>query len=200
MVHISPQVAGRVARVLVKDNQEVAAGQPLLDLEPADFAARLDQARANQKSAAGTLAQARDLLQLCKAQRKATESRKVQRRDNAVNPAPTTACNEVEGAGKKLGSTGVVEGCTPAFPSRVFGQRLVAGSDRWIISNHFEYGSDPICGWRQSLRWGSVYVGKNGRAATTPVQPQGGEVLVITKIGIQRGRRHLPTRPAILDL
>jgi membrane fusion protein (multidrug efflux system) len=59
MVQISTQVAGRVARVLVRDNQKVAAGQPLLEIDPADFKAKLDQALANQQSAAGTLAQAR---------------------------------------------------------------------------------------------------------------------------------------------
>ncbi len=59
MVQIAPQVAGRVARVLVDDNQLVAAGQPILEIDPADFRARLDQAVANEASAAGSLAQAK---------------------------------------------------------------------------------------------------------------------------------------------
>jgi membrane fusion protein, multidrug efflux system len=62
MVQVSSQVAGRVARVLVTDNQEVHAGQPLVELDPADLRARLDQALANRQSAAGTLAQAKAQL------------------------------------------------------------------------------------------------------------------------------------------
>jgi membrane fusion protein (multidrug efflux system) len=69
MVQISPQVAGRVARVLITDNQQVRAGQPLLDIDPADFQARLDQATANQQSAAGMLAQARAQLAVARANR-----------------------------------------------------------------------------------------------------------------------------------
>ena len=60
-VQVSPQVAGRVLRVLVDDNQEVHAGQPLVEIDPADFKARLDQAVANQQSAAG-LSQSRQIV------------------------------------------------------------------------------------------------------------------------------------------
>jgi membrane fusion protein, multidrug efflux system len=62
VVQISPQVAGRVQTVLVDDNQEVRAGQPLVEIDPADFQARLDQALANQQSAGGQLAQAKAQL------------------------------------------------------------------------------------------------------------------------------------------
>src|SRR5215472_12191963 len=67
MVQVSPQVAGRVARVLVNDNQEVRAGQPLVDIDPADFQAKLDQALANQQSAQGQLVQAQAQLPLTQA-------------------------------------------------------------------------------------------------------------------------------------
>ena len=43
---VSPRVAGRVARVLVNDNQDVAAGQVLLELDPAGLQNQLDEARA----------------------------------------------------------------------------------------------------------------------------------------------------------
>src|SRR5215469_3015638 len=59
VVKIAPQVAGRVARVLVDDNQIVAAGAPMIEIDPADFQAKLDQALANQASARAALAQAR---------------------------------------------------------------------------------------------------------------------------------------------
>jgi membrane fusion protein, multidrug efflux system len=59
MTLIAPQVAGRVARLLVEDNQKVAAGQLLVELDPAYFQAQLDQAAGNRLGAAGSLAQAK---------------------------------------------------------------------------------------------------------------------------------------------
>jgi membrane fusion protein (multidrug efflux system) len=59
VVRVAPQVAGRVARVLVADNQEVAAGQVLVELDAAVLQARLDQAVADRAAAAGGLAQAK---------------------------------------------------------------------------------------------------------------------------------------------
>lgn len=46
-VIISPQIAGMVARVLVDDNQSVAAGQVLVEIDPGEVRARLAQAEAN---------------------------------------------------------------------------------------------------------------------------------------------------------
>jgi membrane fusion protein, multidrug efflux system len=46
IVSISPRVSGHVARVHVTDNQQVAAGDLLVELDPGDFQARLDAARA----------------------------------------------------------------------------------------------------------------------------------------------------------
>jgi membrane fusion protein, multidrug efflux system len=59
VVHVAPQVAGRVARVFVNDNERVRAGQEILDIDPAPFQAKLDQAAAAQESAAGSLAQSK---------------------------------------------------------------------------------------------------------------------------------------------
>jgi len=67
MVQVSPQVAGRVSAVPVHDNQEVQAGRPLVELDPADIQAKLDQVVANQESAAGQLAQARAQLAVAQA-------------------------------------------------------------------------------------------------------------------------------------
>jgi membrane fusion protein (multidrug efflux system) len=66
-VQVSAQVAGRVKAVLVADNQEVRAGQPLVELDPADFQAALSQALANQESAQGQLAQAKAQLPVAQA-------------------------------------------------------------------------------------------------------------------------------------
>jgi membrane fusion protein (multidrug efflux system) len=46
IVAISPRVAGHVAKIWVTDNQKVAAGDLLLELDPRDFQARLDAAQA----------------------------------------------------------------------------------------------------------------------------------------------------------
>src|SRR5262249_37229173 len=56
IVLIAPQVAGRVARVAVGDNERVVAGQLLVALDPAEYRAKLDQAAANRAAAAGGLA------------------------------------------------------------------------------------------------------------------------------------------------
>lgn len=58
---IAPQVSGRVARLLVQDNQDVKKGDVLLEIDPRDYEARLAQARA-------TLAAARSQLEQAKAQ------------------------------------------------------------------------------------------------------------------------------------
>jgi membrane fusion protein (multidrug efflux system) len=67
IVHVSPQIAGRVAKVLVDDNQVVQAGQVLMEIDPADAAAKLAQAQASAVSAAGKLAQAQAQSQVAQA-------------------------------------------------------------------------------------------------------------------------------------
>jgi membrane fusion protein (multidrug efflux system) len=59
IVHVSPQIAGRVQRVHVSDNMRVRAGQLLIEIDPADANARLDQALAQKAQAEAQLAQAR---------------------------------------------------------------------------------------------------------------------------------------------
>ena len=66
-VQVSAQVAGRVKTVLANDNQEVRAGQPLVELDPADFQAALSQALANRESAQGQVAQAKAQLPVAQA-------------------------------------------------------------------------------------------------------------------------------------
>jgi HlyD family secretion protein len=50
-VHLAFQTGGRVLGVLVREGQSVTKGQVLTELEPAEFVARLDQARANAERA-----------------------------------------------------------------------------------------------------------------------------------------------------
>jgi membrane fusion protein, multidrug efflux system len=55
---VAPQVAGQVTKLLFADNDHVAAGQTLVLIDPRDFQAKLDQARAQQASAEASLSQA----------------------------------------------------------------------------------------------------------------------------------------------
>ncbi len=45
IVPVSAQVGGKVVRLLVADNQEVAQGQPLLEIEPSDYQLAMDARR-----------------------------------------------------------------------------------------------------------------------------------------------------------
>ena len=51
IVQVSPKVSGYIAKVYVKDNQEVKAGDLLAEVDPSDFQVRVDQARASLDSA-----------------------------------------------------------------------------------------------------------------------------------------------------
>jgi membrane fusion protein, multidrug efflux system len=59
---VSAQVSARVDRLLVEDNQEVKAGQVLLELDPRDYQARVDQARATLGQAQAAVLQAQSQL------------------------------------------------------------------------------------------------------------------------------------------
>jgi membrane fusion protein (multidrug efflux system) len=82
---VSSQVPGRVARVLVNDNADVHAGDVLVELDPADFNARLEQARA-------ALAQAQAQVAQAEAQRAIREA-EVEQARAAENAAATGAAN-----------------------------------------------------------------------------------------------------------
>jgi membrane fusion protein (multidrug efflux system) len=58
VVPVASQVAGRVERLLVDDNQEVKNGDTLVKIDPRDYQAALDQAQAALKTAEGRLEQA----------------------------------------------------------------------------------------------------------------------------------------------
>jgi membrane fusion protein (multidrug efflux system) len=58
IAHISPQIAGRVSRVLVNDDERVQAGQLLAEIDPAESQSRLAQAEAAASQAEAQLAQA----------------------------------------------------------------------------------------------------------------------------------------------
>jgi len=70
---IASQVPGRVAQLLVQDNQEVKQGDLLLQIDPRDYEAKLAQAQANLTAARSQLEQANS--QFTAAQASAQEAR-----------------------------------------------------------------------------------------------------------------------------
>ena len=59
---IAPKVRGLVARILVSHNQAVRRGDPLVQIDPEEFAARVEAAQADVQTAAAGLAAARAAL------------------------------------------------------------------------------------------------------------------------------------------
>ena len=74
LVRVAPRISGRVGRVLVDDNQVVRAGQKLIEIDPRDQQAQLDQARANAAQADAQIAQAQAQLVQIGAQVKVAEA------------------------------------------------------------------------------------------------------------------------------
>jgi membrane fusion protein, multidrug efflux system len=71
-VTLSPQVGGRVLRLLVTDNQRVKRSDLLLEIDPSDYQAALANATANLDGALASAAQARANLDLTKASTQAS--------------------------------------------------------------------------------------------------------------------------------
>jgi membrane fusion protein (multidrug efflux system) len=54
---VAPKVQGLIARILVRDNQSVKAGQPLIQIDPEDYKQAVDSAAADVASAQAALAE-----------------------------------------------------------------------------------------------------------------------------------------------
>ncbi len=87
LVRVAPRIAGRVDAVLVEDNQQVKAGQPLLRIDPRDYQARLDQAQATRAQADAQIAQAQAQLVQIGAQVEVNEANVRQAQAAAVSNA-----------------------------------------------------------------------------------------------------------------
>ena len=98
---VSPRVAGQVLRVRVEDNQVVDAGEVLVELDPADYAAKLDAARADLAAARAAADGARSTLTLTE---KAAPANLVQARGGliAATFSLTSAEAEIEQARAEL--------------------------------------------------------------------------------------------------
>lgn len=88
---VSPKISGYVAKVLVADNQDVAAGQPLVEIDPVDVQDRLLQTNAQAAKAGAAIEQ-------IKAQIAAQQAQLVQARaqSDAANAADRFALAEVQ--------------------------------------------------------------------------------------------------------
>jgi membrane fusion protein (multidrug efflux system) len=95
---IAPQVSGRVDRVLVNDNQYVQAGELLVQIDPSDLQAKLEQQRADLASANGRLAQA-------KAQSTADKARIEQEKANII--AAEAEAKRAEADSKRYDAVGI---------------------------------------------------------------------------------------------
>jgi membrane fusion protein (multidrug efflux system) len=58
LIRLAPQISGRVQTVLVEDNQRVAAGQPVIEIDPRDQQAKVSQEQAQRAQADAQIAQA----------------------------------------------------------------------------------------------------------------------------------------------
>jgi membrane fusion protein, multidrug efflux system len=68
LVFLSPRVAGQVSEVLVDENTHVVEGQTLVQLDPADFEARVARARADVEAARNRIAQSHAAAEAASAQ------------------------------------------------------------------------------------------------------------------------------------
>ncbi len=59
---VSSQISGRVQAILVRDNELVSAGQPLVTIDPRDMEVRVDQSTANLAQSKAQLSQAQATL------------------------------------------------------------------------------------------------------------------------------------------
>src|ERR1700677_1114814 len=84
---VSPQVSGRVLHVLVKDYQDVTAGDVLIEIDPADYQNRLDQAMAGLAQAQAQVTQAESQVGVYDAQIEQAEANLVVAQVTATNAA-----------------------------------------------------------------------------------------------------------------
>jgi membrane fusion protein, multidrug efflux system len=175
VVRVAPQVSGVVAHVYVKDDDKVAAGDPLFDLDPSLYDAALRNARAQFDAAAAAAGTAGDALKgaatkleekraaLDSAMAKYREAKDQQKEGEAPSPALTEALKawhdavtDFDGAqadfdtqqDKKLTVT------TPTVKLRAASAALDKATHERVRT----YVTAPGSGWisKMSLRRGSI--------------------------------------------
>lgn len=76
ITRVSPRVSGQVARVAVVDNQDVKAGDVLVELDRTDYEADLRSMRSKQAAAAADLAKSRSGLKVSRAKLEAAQAQR----------------------------------------------------------------------------------------------------------------------------
>ncbi|MBV8392733.1 MAG: HlyD family secretion protein, partial [Alphaproteobacteria bacterium] len=93
IVHLSPQVAGRVSQVVVNDNQLVHKGDPLVEIDPVDMQAKLAQVEAQAAQAEKQYQQALAVEKGAEAQAE-NAARDVERYQTLVRTAPQAVAQQ----------------------------------------------------------------------------------------------------------
>jgi membrane fusion protein (multidrug efflux system) len=72
LTQVSAQIAGRIQRVMVSDNQDVSAGEVIAEIDPMDFVTRVERAKAALAAAQARVATAQTAVALTRASTEAT--------------------------------------------------------------------------------------------------------------------------------
>jgi membrane fusion protein (multidrug efflux system) len=108
IVHVAPQVAGRVLQVLVTADQPVQAGDLLVEIDPVDFALELVQAGSSAAEARGRLEQASWQLLVAEAERALAEAEVIAAQAHGGNAAAERTDTELELTVAQLKETAAV--------------------------------------------------------------------------------------------
>ena len=91
LVRLAPQISGRVLQVLVEDNQQVAAGQAVVKIDPRDQEAQIAQAQSQKAAAEAQIAQAEATLKQNGAQLQVSQATYTQNLAQAASMAAQAA-------------------------------------------------------------------------------------------------------------
>jgi membrane fusion protein (multidrug efflux system) len=120
-VTLSPQVGGKVLRLLIDDNQQVKSGQLLLEIDPRDYEAALASAKASLNRALAAEAEARANLDLTK--------------------ATTAASLSAAKAGVALSKAGLAQAEAQVISSKAEAERAAADVQRYRTLSRNDYAS-----------------------------------------------------------
>ncbi len=91
LVRLAPQISGRVLKVLVEDNQRVASGQAVIQIDPRDQQAQIAQAQSQKAAAQAQIAQAEATLNQNAAQLQVSQATYAQNFAQAASMAAQAA-------------------------------------------------------------------------------------------------------------
>lgn len=84
VVPVAAEVAGKVLRVHVKNNDDVPRGQPLFDIDPSQYQIALDRSRADYESVRRTVAAAVAAVEAARASLQAAEANRIKAEKDAM--------------------------------------------------------------------------------------------------------------------